>query len=288
LGRPLGRELRIFSVKMKVVVTGGSGKAGRGVVAELIAHGHEVLVVDKVKPADASIAFLSADLTDFGQVVDALNGADAVAHLAAIPAPRLFPDAVTFRNNMLSDYNIFLAAKQVGIKNVVWASSETVLGLPFDTPPPYVPLDEEYPGRPESAYSLAKHLSEKMAEQFCRWDPELKIFGLRFSNVMEPHDYERFPSFDADANTRRWNLWCYIDVRDAAQAVRLALESQLIGAEVFIIANADSVMSRKSTELMAETFPDVAFRQEVAPHEALMSSEKAKRLLGFEPQHSWR
>ena len=273
---------------MKVIVTGGSGKAGRGAVAELLAHGHEVLVVDKIKPSDTSIPFLSADLTDFGQVVDALNGADAVAHLAAIPAPRLFPDAVTFRNNMLSDYNIFLAAKQVGIKNVVWASSETVLGLPFDTPPPYVPLDEEYPGRPESAYSLAKHLSEKMAEQFCRWDPELKIFGLRFSNVMEPHDYERFPSFDADANTRRWNLWCYIDVRDAAQAVRLALESSLKGAEVFIIANSDSVMSRASTELMAESFPGVPSTREIGPHEALMSSDKAKRLLGFEPQHSWR
>src|SRR5476651_1643771 len=166
---------RIFSYAMKVVITGGSGKAGRGVVAELRQHGHEVLVVDKVKAADASISFLSADLTDYGQVVDALSGADAVAHLAAIPAPRLFPDAVTFQNNMVSDHNVFLAARQVGIKNIVWASSETVLGLPFDTPPPYVPLDEEYPGRPESAYSLAKHLTEKMAEQFCRWDPAMKI-----------------------------------------------------------------------------------------------------------------
>jgi len=257
-------------------------------VAELLQHGHEVLVVDKVRPADSSIAFLSVDLTDYGQVVDALSGFDAVAHLAAIPAPRLLPDAVTFRNNMVSDYNVFLASKQVGIKNVVWASSETVLGLPFDTPPPYVPLDEEYAGRPESAYSLAKHLTEKMAEQYCRWAPELKIFGLRFSNVMEPHDYDRFSSFDGDPNTRRWNLWCYIDVRDAAQAVRLALESSLKGAEVFIIANSDSVMSRSSTELMAECFPTVPFQREVAPHEALMSSDKAKRLLGFEPKHSWR
>ena len=273
---------------MRVVVTGGSGKAGRGVVSELREHGHDVLVVDKVKPADASIAFLSVDLTDYGQVVDALNGADAVAHLAAIPAPRMFPDAVTFGNNMLSDYHVFLAAKQHQIKNVVWASSETVLGLPFETPPPYVPLDEEYEGRPESAYSLAKHLTEKMAEQYCRWDPELKIFGLRFSNVMEPGDYQQFPSFDADPNRRRWNLWCYIDVRDAAQAVRLALESKLKGAEVFIIANSDSVMSRSSTELMSECFPTVPLKHEVGTHEALMSSDKAKRLLGFEPRHTWR
>jgi nucleoside-diphosphate-sugar epimerase len=273
---------------MKVVVTGGAGKAGRGVVKELREHGYEVLVVDKVKPADPAVPFLAADLTDYGQVVDALNGADAVAHLGAIPAPRLLPDAVTFRNNMLSDYNVFLAAKQVGIKNIVWASSETVLGLPFDTPPPYVPLDEEYEGRPESAYSLAKHLTEKMAEQYCRWDPDLKIFGLRFSNVMEPNDYDRFPSFEADPNIRRWNLWCYIDVRDAAQSVRLALESTLKGAEVFIIANSDSVMSRSSTDLMANCFPEVPFQREVAPHEALMSSDKAKKLLGFEPKYSWR
>lgn len=282
------KPVRVFSSAMKIVVTGGSGKAGRGAVTELRQHGHSVTVVDKVRPDDPSIPFVSTDLTDFGQVMDVLSSTDAVVHLAAIPAPRLFPDAVTFRNNMLSDYNVFLAAKQVGIKNVVWASSETVLGLPFDTPPPYVPLDEEYAGRPESAYSLAKHLTEQMAVQFCRWDPELKIFGLRFSNVMEPHDYARFPAFDNDPNLRRWNLWCYIDVRDAAQAVRLALESSLKGSEVFVIANSDSVMSRNSSELMSECFPGVPFRCEVAAHEALMSSEKAKRLLGFEPKHSWR
>jgi nucleoside-diphosphate-sugar epimerase len=127
-----------------------------------------------------------------------------------------------------------------------------------------------------------------MAEQYCRWDPELKIFGMRFSNIMEPHDYERFPSFDADPNIRKWNLWCYIDVRDAATAVRLAVESPLKGAEVFIIANSDSVMSRSSGDLMAGSFPSVPFQREVGEHEALMSTEKAKRMLGFEPKHSWR
>jgi nucleoside-diphosphate-sugar epimerase len=105
---------------------------------------------------------------------------------------------------------------------------------------------------------------------------------------MEAHDYARFASFDADSNIRRWNLWCYIDVRDAAQAVRLALESSLKGAEVFVIANSDSVMSQSSTELMSRCFPGVPFQREVGPHEALMSSDKAKRLLGFEPKHSWR
>jgi nucleoside-diphosphate-sugar epimerase len=209
-------------------------------------------------------------------------------HLAAIPAPGRHPNAVIFRVNTLSTYNVFEAARRFGVKNVVWASSETVLGLPFNTPPPYVPVDEEYPARPESAYSLSKFLGEEMARQFARWDPELKIVGLRFSNVMEPHDYERFPGFDTDARQRKWNLWAYIDARDAAQAIRKGLEAKIKGAEVFIIANADGVMSRPNAELMAEVFPDVPLKPGIGPNETLLSIEKARRVLGYEPQHSWR
>jgi nucleoside-diphosphate-sugar epimerase len=170
----------------------------------------------------------------------------------------------------------------------VWASSETVLGLPFDTPPPYIPVDERYPGRPESAYSLSKLVGETMAEQFCRWDPELKIIGLRFSNVMEPDDYRAFPGFDADAMQRRWNLWAYIDARDGAQAIRKALESNRTGADVLIIANSDTVMSRPNAELVGEVFPDVPLAAHVAPNETLLSIEKARQILGYEPKHSWR
>ena len=272
---------------MNAIVTGGAGKAGRACVAELLEHGHAVTVVDRVAPAERRCPALVADLADFGQAVAAFEGAEAVVHLAAIPAPGIRTNAETFRNNAVSDYNVLEAARVLGIKNVVWASSETVLGLPFDVPPPYVPLDEEYPGRPESAYSLAKLVTETMAEQFCRWDPAMKIFGLRFSNVMEPHDYAAFPGYDADPDARRWNLWCYIDARDAAQAVRLAMESPLKGAEVFIVANDDTVMSRSSAELMAVRFPGVPFKREVPANEALMSSEKAKRMLGFAPRHNW-
>lgn len=125
---------------------------------------------------------------------------------------------------MLSTYNVFQSARRAGIKKVVYASSETVLGLPFDAPPPYIPVDEEYDARPESTYSLVKHLEEQMAIQLTRWDPELSITALRFSNVMDPEDYGAFPSFDADATRRKWNLWGYIDARDGAQAVARALE----------------------------------------------------------------
>jgi nucleoside-diphosphate-sugar epimerase len=127
-----------------------------------------------------------------------------------------------------------------------------------------------------------------MAQQFCRWDPELKMIGLRFSNIMEPHDYARFPSFQTDARTRKWNLWGYIDARDAAQAIRLSIESPLHGSEVFIIANADTVMTRSNDELLNEIFPNVPRRRTISPNETLLSIEKAKRMLGFKPQFSWR
>jgi len=278
----------------KVIVTGGSGKAGRACIKDLLAHGYEVLSVDHVRPAEQLCEFISVDLTDYGQTIDALtatdrgpNRAHAVVHLAAIPAPRLFPNAYTFRNNTLSDYNVFEASRRLGIKNIVWASSETVLGLPFDTPPPYVPIDEDT-SRPESAYSLSKLLSETMAQQFCRWDPELKIIGLRFSNIMEPQDYAHFPGFDSDAGRRKWNLWGYIDARDAAQAIRKSLEAPITGAEVLIIANADTVMSRPNDELLAEVFPGVPVKTEFGPNETLLSIEKARRIIGYEPQYRWR
>jgi nucleoside-diphosphate-sugar epimerase len=239
--------------------------------------------------------FVAADLADFGQALEVLSeiddryrGVDAVVHLAAIPAPGRHPNAVIFSNNTLSTYNVFEASRRLGIKNVVWASSETVLGLPFDTPPPYAPVDEAYPARPETAYSLSKFVGEEMAKQFARWDPMLKIVGLRFSNVMEPADYARFPSFDADARLRKWNLWAYIDARDAAQAIRKALEAPFKGAEVFVIANSDGVMSRPNAELMAEVYPGVALKAGVGPNDTLLSIEKARRMLGYEPQHSWR
>ena len=278
-----------------VVVTGGSGKVGRACIDELLRHKYAVINLDSAPPLDERCPFVKLDLADFGQTVEALTAVDdrydhvdAIVHLAAIPGPGLRTNAVTFANNISSSYNVFAAARQRNIKNVVWASSETVLGLPFATPPPYVPVDEDYAPRPETSYSLAKVLDEEMARQFCRWDSTLKMIGLRFSNVMEPADYRQFAAFDADPNQRKWNLWAYIDSRDAAQAIRKALEYSTPGMDVFIIANADTVMSRPNTELMATCFPDVPFKHEVGPNETLLSIAKARRVLGYEPQHSWR
>jgi UDP-glucose 4-epimerase len=235
------------------------------------------------------------DLTDYGQVIDAIagvddrhTGADAIVHLAAIPAPGLASDVATFHNNMLSTFNVFQAARRLGILRIVYASSETVLGLPFDVPPPYIPVDEEYPARPESTYSLVKHLEEQLAIELVRWNPALSITALRFSNVMDPADYAAFPAFDADATLRKWNLWSYIDGRDGAQAVSRALAKAGPGFERFIIAAADTVMSRPNVELVAEVFPDVPLRGDLGVNDTLFSIEKARRLLGYEPRHSWR
>jgi UDP-glucose 4-epimerase len=278
---------------MDIAVTGAYGKLGRNVVTGLRAAGHHVVAFDTTAPREQDA--VRVDLSDYGQTIDALfgvegvaTGFDAIVHLAAIPANGILSDVATFRNNMNVTFNVFQAAKRAGIKNIVYASSETVLGLPFDVPPPYIPVDEEYDARPESTYSLVKHLEEQMAIQLTRWDPTLKIVALRFSNVMNPEDYAEFPSYDADALARKWNLWAYIDGRDGAQAVLKALEWQGTGFERFIIANADGVMSRPNAELIAEVFPGVPMKREVTNHETLLSIDKARRILGYEPQHSWR
>ena len=278
---------------MRIAVTGGSGKLGRTVVRELREAGHHVVALDAT--GERGPGFVRVDLTDYGQTVDAIlgveeqiDGLDAIVHLAAIPAPGIQGDAATFHNNIRVTYNVFQSARRAGIRNIVYASSETVLGLPFDVPPPYIPVDEDYPARPESTYSLVKHLEEQMAIELVRWDPALKIVALRFSNVMDPSDYAAFPSFDADARARKWNLWGYIDARDGAQAVMRALEWDATGFDRFIIAAADTVMSRPNDELVAEVFPGVPLKRELGRNDTLLSIDKARRVLGYAPQHSWR
>ncbi|WP_106814981.1 NAD-dependent epimerase/dehydratase family protein [Microbacterium timonense] len=277
---------------MRIALTGSSGKLGSVVARELRANGYEVIGLDVVGTRGPD--FVQVDLTDYGQVVDALaavndrhDGFDAVVHLGAIPAPGIRSDVATFHNNMTATFNVFWAAARLGIRRIVYASSETVLGLPFDVPPPYIPVDEEYPPRPESVYSLVKTLEERMAVELVRWHPDLSITAFRFSNVMVPEDYEAFPSYDHDATARKWNLWGYIDARDGAQAVQRALEVAPIGFETYIIAAADTVMSRPNAELVAEVFPGVQTR-EFGEHDTLLSIDKARRILGYEPRHSWR
>jgi nucleoside-diphosphate-sugar epimerase len=272
---------------VRIVVTGGSGKAGRWVVSDLRERGHDVLNVDLVHDGSAHGLCVLTDLTELGQAHDVLDGADAVVHLAAIPGPELRPDGETFRVNAISTFNVFHAATARGVGRVVWASSETVLGLPFDQPPEFAPIDETHPPRPESSYSLSKLAGEMMATQFAR-RTGIPFIGLRFSNIMEPADYERFPSFQSDAQMRKWNLWGYVDARDVAGAVRGALEADIDGAEVCIVAAADTVMQRDSADLMAEVFPTVPLRGAVRGRLTLLAIDRARELLGYEPAHAWQ
>ena len=281
----------------KIAVTGGSGKAGRVVVRDLHERGHQVLNIDLVPSPEsphpeAAIPFLRADVTDFGQTLEALSGGDtlpgieAVVHLAAIPSPAHATSDQVFRTNITSTYTVFTAAARLGLPRVVWASSETTLGLPFKRPPDYVPVDEAHM-YPETSYALSKVLGEEMARQLHRWNGTT-IIGLRFSNIMVRSDYERFPTFWDDPHRRKWNLWGYVDESHVTQSVRLALEADIADTDNFIIAAADTVMKRPSRELMAEVFPGVPVAEHVDGYDTLLDISRARTVLGYDPQFSWR
>jgi nucleoside-diphosphate-sugar epimerase len=286
-----------------VIVTGGSGKAGSVVVAELLAHGYAVLNVDLVAPREVGCLHMKADLTDMGQVMEAfrrhpgmvdrrrgpLGDADAVVHLAGITAPALLPDHETFRINTIGCYNVFNAATRLGIKRVVWASSETAFGLPLTrNPPQFAPMTEAHPAVPESGYALGKVMQERMAVEMSRWCPGTVFAGLRLSHVFDEADYGPIPTYWDKPETRMWNLWSWVDRRDVAQACRLALEADLEGAEIFTIAAADTIMRQTNRELMATYYPSVPLRGDIGAHTTLLSIDKARRLLGYAPRHTWR
>ena len=290
------RSAKALSVT-RIAVTGGCGKAGRAVVRDLLEHGHDVLNIDRV-PLTNSLApespapYLPADVTDFGQTLEALSGGEtlpgieAVVHLAAIPSPvHATPDQV-FRTNITSTHTVFSAAARLGLRRVVWASSETTLGLPFERPPDYAPVDEAHV-YPQSSYALSKVLGEEMARQFSRWSG-MPIIGLRFSNIMVREDYEKFPTFWDDPHLRKWNLWGYVDESHVTQSVRLALGADSGGADNFIIAAADTVMKRPSRDLMAEVFPGVPIAEKIEGTDTLLDITKAKSVLGYSPEFTWR
>ncbi len=276
---------------MRITVTGAYGKAGRAVVADLLTHGYDVVATDLAGPPgpDAGLGadLLVADLTDYGQVVEVLAGSDAVVHLGNVPAPGRTTGPETLHQNQAMNANVFLAAARLGLRKVVWASSETTLGLPFDTPPRYLPVDEAHFPYPTTTYALSKVLGEQMAEHVAQWS-DIPFVGLRISNIHRPQDYAAVPGYWADAQSRRWNAWGYVDVRDVAQACRLALEVETTGSQNVIVAAADTIMDRPSADLVHEVFPDVRLTKELGEFETLLAIDAARDLLGYAPAHSWR
>jgi len=276
----------------RIAVTGANGKAGRAVVADLLEHGYEVQASDISgifgDQSDIPSGLMRADLTEYGEAVDALHGCEAVIHLANIPAPGIATPSHTFTVNTAMNSNVFLAAAALGLRRVVWTSSETTLGLSFtDVPPKYAPVDEDHYPLPFSTYSLSKVVGETMAHHISEWSG-IPFVGLRLSNIFRPQDYAAVPGFQADAHGRSWNLWGYIDSRDVAQACRVALDADVTGAPSYIIAAADTIMDRSSEELLREVFPDVELKRPVGEFETLLSIDRAKAELGFAPSHSWR
>ncbi|WP_040949877.1 NAD-dependent epimerase/dehydratase family protein [Gorillibacterium massiliense] len=275
----------------KVVVTGGSGMLGRWVVRHFVEQGYDVLNVDTKKSEEQLCPSLIVNLEDLGETYSALAGADAVVHMAAIPAAHIYPPEVTFRNNVMSTYNVLEAAAGLGIRKVVLASSESSYGICFAVHPfgpQYVPMDEEHPQLPQDSYGLSKVVNEKTAEMFNR-RTGMQVVSLRLGNVIPPEWYSRFPDFMNKPEERERILWSYIDTRDAASACRLAVEAEDLGAVALNIAADDSSMAIASRELMAARYPEVTdFRAPLEGHETLLSNEKAKQLLNWAPKYKWR
>lgn len=275
---------------MRVALTGSSGTLGTAAAARLRADGHEVLGLDL--HGTQGPGFTRVDLSDYGQVLDALlgvtaraDGFDAVVHLAAIPVNGLVPDVTTFQTNVALTFNVLWAARRAGIKKIVVASSITAMGFPFSEPPPYLPLDEEFV-EANNTYGLGKVVEETVIAQLVRWDPELSITALRFTNVVGEGGYGTFARA-ADPAYRRDLLFTWVDARDGALAISLALDHAAPGLEIYNVGAAESGNANPSSQLASE-FPDAELRHPLADDEPLISIEKARTRLGYEPQHRWR
>lgn len=291
---------------MRLLFTGGSGKAGRHATAYLRDQGHRVTNLDWVASDVPGITSLTIDLTDAGQVFNACQAYadydelepgtgvpryDAIVHFAAIPAILHRPDNETFRINTLSTYNVLDAATKLGIPKVIFASSETTYGVCFADglqQPDYLPVDEEHPTVPQDSYAMSKVVNEVTARSF-QARSGIDIYGLRINNVIEPHEYaQNFPAYMDNPALRRRNIFAYIDARDLGQMVQCCLQTDGLGYEVFNVSNNDLSVGLTNAEVIEQFYPGVPIKREMGEFETFYSNEKARRLLGFAPQYSWR
>ena len=289
----------------RILFTGGSGKAGRHVVPYLRDRGHRVLNVDLVPLDEPGVDNLTADITDSGQMFNVMTSYadfdelkpgtgvpkfDAVVHFAAVPRILLKPDNETFRVNTIGTYNVIEAAVKLGIRKIVFASSETTYGVCFadgEVDPRSLPLEEDYDVDPMDSYGLSKVLNEQTARSFQRRSG-FDIYGLRIGNVIEPHEYSRFPDFFENPAQRRRNVFCYIDARDLGQIVDLCLEKDGLGFEIFNAGNDTNSVDIPTRQIVDRFFPEVPVTREMGEHEALFSNRKIREMLGFVEEHNWR
>jgi len=276
--------------KKKVVVTGGSGRLGDHVIRDLLAAGYEVLSLDLVQAREKICESWVCDLRRAGDLYEAFKGAGAVVHLGAYQAPRLASDCETFSNNMTATYNVLKAAVDMGIRRAVVASSVAAYGFlyaPAMRTPEYLPLDEGYPCRPQDPYGLSKIFGEQLADSFVS-QSDLVAVSLRFSGVNFDPTYAALPERWADPGVRLGTFWSYVDARDAALACRLAVETALVGHQVFNIA-ADSSRYREPTaDLIQKYLPGASIRDGFAGSWGGLDCSRAKEVLGFKAHHVWQ
>lgn len=279
---------------MKVVVTGGNGRAGRWVVRDLAAAGHDVVNLDLAPRPDLDLPgeFCQVELTDAGQVYDVLAQyrPDGVAHLAANPSPSGHARINVFDNNVVSAHNLLQAAGDLGVSRVVYASSEMATGLLTDgVVPDRIPFDESERRPSPNAYALSKYVSEVIVDSLVLAHPGTAWVGLRINNVIDPDGYERFRDEWADPSLSSVNFWSYIDARDVGTAYRAALEGDSTGHEVCLIAAADTRAKRGLRDLMAEHYDGYdRFADDYADPQSAFSSRKINTLFGWTPTYSWR
>jgi len=290
---------------MRILFTGGSGKAGQYSIRYLLEQGHIILNLDQVIFDHPNVMTRLADITDAGQVYDVMSSYahygeltpgtgvpkfDAVVHFAAVPRLLQTSDNECYRVNTLGTYNVIDAAVKMGVRKVIFASSETTYGVCFadgEVKPEYLPIDEDHPTVPEDSYAMSKVVNEATAKSFQK-RTGFDIYGLRINNVIEPHEYKgNFPAYLQDPDLRRRNIFSYIDARDLGQMVQKCLETDGLGYQIFNVSNDDHSVGLSSAEIMNRYYSDVPLRSDHMP-ESFYSNEKAKRLLGFMPEHSWR
>jgi UDP-glucose 4-epimerase len=279
---------------MRVVVTGGTGRAGRWVVRLLAEAGHEVVNFDVVSRAELQLPgeFCRVDLADAGKVYDALFQfrPEGICHLAANPAPSGQAQIEVFDNNVLSAHNLMQAAGDLGVSRVVYASSEMATGLLTEgTSPTQIPFDETEWHPSPNAYALSKYISEVIADSVAVRYPQTAWVGLRINNVIAPDGYDRFQDEWDDPSLSKENFWSYIDARDVGTAYRAALEGTSSGHEVCLIAAADTRAKRGLRELMAEFYDGYdRFASDYEDPRSAVDCAKMKALFGWTPSYSWR
>ena len=290
--------------KPKIFVTGGSGKAGKHLIPYLLEKGFSVVNADLVPLLMDGVDNINLDVTDSGQLFNALSGYanipelksgegpknfKAVVHLAAIPRVLIKPDNETFRINTLGTYNVIEAATKLGIKKIIFASSETTYGFCFtqgNPIPKYLPIEEDYETNPTDSYGLSKVLNEQTGKAFQK-RTGIDIYALRIGNIIEPNEYHRFEEFCKNPSVRLRNLFNYIDARDLAQAIELCIKKDGLGYEVFNVTHDINSVSLTTEEIIKNFFPNVKIRREMEKYESILSSRKIRNVLGFKPIHDW-